>query len=138
MLDWFQWIFFGPSQLIKALPYAGFAIGAVLVAWQFVRSYGRREVFTRQWFRHAAVFTGLLWMIFNLYETQMIALDKTALAAGKQAIFRLDMIVIAPLLYVLTTFSLWMLTRRPAASTDSDANGNEQSQASETDGDKTR
>jgi xanthosine utilization system XapX-like protein len=107
-----DWIFFGPSRLIALFGYAGFAIGFALIAAQLIKSLLRREVFSRVWFRHAAVFTGLLWIIFNLYESQVAAQAVSTVNAVRPP-FRLDLFVLTPLLYVLTAFSIWALWTYP-------------------------
>ncbi len=112
-----NWIFFGPSKLITTYPYAGFFIAALFIGAQLLRTAIARQVFNKQWFRKAPVFTGLLWAIFNLYEMQLAAVLGPAAAqaaanAGVVAIpvlLRLDLIVLTPLLYVLTAFALYGL-----------------------------
>ena len=108
-MDLFNWIFFGPSQLIASWPYAGFAIAFVLIGIQLGRTLIANEPISKQWFRHAAVFAGLLWIIFNLYEMQMAAVLPTAINASP--IVRLDLIVLTPLLYVLTAFAVYSLLK---------------------------
>lgn len=116
-----DWIFFGPSRLVAWSPYAGLFLAVALIGWQLVKSLAAREAFSRQWFRHAAVFTGLLWVIFTFYEWQIQAATamatKSATAAATTAatattLFRVDLIVLTPLLYVLTCFAVWTLVRK--------------------------
>ncbi len=106
-----NWLFFGPSRLVALWPYAGFAIAAVLIGAQLYRTIGETSIgdfeFSRQWFRKAPVFTGLLWIIFNLYEMQMKAVMPASEAAFSMA--RLDLIVLTPLLYVLSAFAIYSL-----------------------------
>lgn len=107
-----DWIFFGPSRLIAWAPFAGFVLAAVLIGWQVVKSLAARETFSRQWFRHAPVFAGLLWLIFTFYEWQIQAATAgAAKLASTSNLFRVDLIVLTPLLYVLTCFAVWTLIR---------------------------
>ena len=106
-MDAINWIIFGPAKLIAQLPYAGFMIAAMLIGIQAVRTILTREVIDKQWFRKASVFAGLLWAIFNLYEVQVAAALTSSIHASKQ--LRLDLIVLTPLLYVLTTFAAYSL-----------------------------
>jgi len=106
-MELLSWIFFAPSRLLTVWPYAGFAIAAILIGAQLIRSVNAHHAFSRQWFRQAPVFTGLVWCIFNLYEMQMKAVMPLAEAAFTMA--RLDLIVLTPLLYVLTAFAVYSL-----------------------------
>jgi hypothetical protein len=110
-MDILNWLFFGPSRLLAVWPYAGFAIAALLIGAQLLRTLANKDnsniAFNRQWFRKAPVFTGLLWVIFNLYEMQMKAVMPATEAAFSMA--RLDLIVLTPLLYVLSAFALYSL-----------------------------
>ncbi len=124
-MEFINWIFFGPSKLITAYPYGGLFIAALFIGAQLLRTAVAKQVFDKQWFRKAPVFTGLLWAIFNLYEMQLAAVLGPAAAhaaanAGTVAIpvlLRLDLIVLTPLLYVLTAFALYGLLfgERPPA-----------------------
>ena len=109
-MTFFNWIFFGPALLLQNLPYAGFAIAALLIGAQAARTLVRGETLGRQWLRKAPVFTGLLWVIFNLYELQIIALT----AANKVSTLRIDLMVLTPLLYVLTAYAVYSLLAREA------------------------
>lgn len=107
-MELLNWIFFGPSRLLALWPYAGFVIASILIGAQLLCSLnandGANQRFSRQWFRKAPVFTGLLWCIFNLYEMQMKAVMPTADATFSMA--RLDLMVLTPLLYALTAFAV--------------------------------
>lgn len=116
-MELINWIFFGPSKLITAFPYAGFFIAAFLIGMQLLRTATAKQALGKQWFRKEPVFTGLLWAIFNLYEMQLAAVLGPAAAnaaanagqAGIPVLLRLDLIVLTPLLYVLTTFAMYGL-----------------------------
>ncbi|MEQ1516694.1 MAG: hypothetical protein ABL931_09420 [Usitatibacteraceae bacterium] len=92
-----SWIFFGPGKLLTAWPYAGFGAGIALIAVQAVLSWREQTLFERGFFRQAPVLAGLIWLIFNLYELQFNATNPT----GKQS-FRVDLIILVPILYALT------------------------------------
>jgi hypothetical protein len=109
-MEFFNWIFFGPARLLSVWQYAGFAIAAILIGAQALRSITANESVNRQWFRKAPVFAGLLWVIFNLYELQMAAVFQ-ANASANQPI-RLDLMVLVPLLYVLTAFAIVQIVKK--------------------------
>jgi hypothetical protein len=90
-------LLFGPAILARAIPASGFVIGGFLIAIQLVmfRLLGRR--YDRQFFRMAPTFGGLLWIIFGLYELQMQAGEKTLTAP-----IRIDLLILAPILYVFS------------------------------------
>jgi hypothetical protein len=104
-----NWIFFGPAMLIAALPYAGFLIGVILLAGQAIRTLRlSKGAFDRAWFREPPVLAGLIWLIFNLYELQVAAVfaEKNPPATP---MLRLDLLVVAPILYVLTGLAIYVL-----------------------------
>ena len=94
-----DWIFFGPAKLIAAWPYAGFLIAVLLIGVQAALSWRKGALFEAKFFREAPVFAGLLWAIFNLYELQFAATFAQTLDGSS---FRMDLIVLVPILYVLT------------------------------------
>lgn len=100
------WIFFGPAKLIAAWPHAGFLLGAALVGMEVWLYQFRGARFTLAFFREAAVFAGLLWMIFNAYEWQI-----AATAFAKTSI-RYDLLVLVPILYVMTAVAGLMLRKQ--------------------------
>jgi len=94
-----SWIFFGPAKLVSAWPYAGILIALALIAmqvWLSVRKGARAE---QNFFREAPVLAGLLWLIFNLYEWQLIAILTQQKIVSN---LRMDLIILVPILYVLT------------------------------------
>ena len=93
----FDWIFFGPAKLVAWWPYAGYVIGAVLIAIEVgVSLHAQASIWAAgfAFFRRAPVFAGLLWWVFNAYERQTVATGAAAL--------RIDLMVFVPILYVLT------------------------------------
>ena len=102
-------------MLIDLAPYGGFGTGGGLILAQATRSLWAGAVIDRDWFRQPAVLAGLTWLIFNLYELQVTAVFAKTQGAG-QILFRLDLIVITPILYVLTAYAVYALIKpsRPA------------------------
>jgi hypothetical protein len=104
-----NWIFFGPAMLVAALPYAGFLIGGILLAGQAIRTLRwPRRAFGRSWFREPPVLAGLIWLIFNLYELQLAAVFSEKNRTG-EAMLRLDLLVVSPILYVLSGLAVYSL-----------------------------
>ncbi len=99
-----NWIFFGPALLIEQYAHAGFVIGFTLILAQGLLTLIKREPQNRNWFMRAPVLAGMLWLIFNLYEWQVTA-------AFERTIFRMDLLVLVPLLYVLTGYAIWVLVK---------------------------
>ena len=116
-----SWIFFGPAKLILLFPYAGFLVGGTFLAGQAIQTMRLGGSFNRDWFRHSAALAGLVWMIFNLYELQVGAVFGKQQSSGT-VLFRIDLTVIAPILYVLTAaafFSAFHWGREGGAKGDS-------------------
>jgi hypothetical protein len=105
-MELMNWIFFGPAKLIALHPYAGFLIGVTLLAAAAARSVQLSRGFDRQWFRQPAVLAGLLWLLFNLYELQVVAVFSQQPDQGK-SLFRIDLLVLAPILYTLTALACY-------------------------------
>lgn len=115
-MDIVDWIFFGPARLIAMWPYAGVAIAAGLIGLQLALTLRIGKSFGFGFFREAAVFAGILWLIFNAFELQMSAI---AAQSGKGTFLRLDLMVLVPILYVLTAagvYSLFKQIHAPAGS----------------------
>jgi hypothetical protein len=109
-----SWIFFGPSKLIALSPYAGAMIALALIVMQIGLNLRRQTAFGKTFFREPAVFAGLLWLIFGFYEMQVAAALPTAKAnagAAKQVseLFRLDLVVLVPILYLLSALAIWSI-----------------------------
>lgn len=104
MENWL-WLIYGPAQLIERSPTTGFAIGALALVAQAVRSTVRGDRLSREWLRYPLVLCGLLWLLFSLYELQMIAVG-LGLATTR---LRLDLIVLTPILYGVSVFGIMSL-----------------------------
>lgn len=109
-----EWIFFGPAKLIALWPHAGGAIAAALMAVQAAVNLRAGVPFDKAFFRQAPVFAGLLWLIFGFYEQQFQAVMAAPLSVNATVnvstpLFRLDLIVLTPILYLLTLFALWTI-----------------------------
>jgi len=107
-MEFFNWIFFGPARLIALWPYAGLAIACGLIALQAWLIWRGRKKFDIGFFRQAPVFAALLWLIFNAFELQMLAIA----AKTEGGFLRLDLIVLVPILYVLTAAAVLSLARQ--------------------------
>jgi hypothetical protein len=103
-----DWVFFGPAKLIALWRHAGIAVAAVLIAIQAWLSWRVRKPFNIQFFREPAVFTGLLWLIFNAFELQMSA----TIAKDSNVPFRLDLIFLVPVLYAMTIAAVVSIARQ--------------------------
>ena len=108
-MDILGWIFFGPARLIAAWPYSGLAIAAFFIALQIALHLHHRHQFNFGFFREATVFAGILWLIFNAFELQMAALTAQS---GKSGAMRLDLMVLVPILYVMTSAAVYSLVRQ--------------------------
>ncbi len=96
-------LFTFPSWLIQKSVWAVVAFAAMLIIWALINLWLNKAPVSAQSAREPGIFTGLLWLIFVLYEQQMQFV--AAIASG----FRLDLIVLVPVLYILTVFSVWSL-----------------------------
>ena len=105
-MEFMHWLFFGPSKLIAWHPYAGFIVGATLLAVAAACALQLSDRLDRQWFRQPAVLAGLLWLLFNLYELQVVAVF---LGQGNQtrSLVRIDLLVLTPILYTLTGLAIY-------------------------------
>jgi len=108
-----SWIFFGPAVLIAYWPYAGAAIATMLIATQAILNLRKSSAFDKNFFREAPVFAGLLWLIFGFYEMQMRA---AMVSVGKPnevtSFFRLDLIILVPILYLMTAAAVYSVVRQ--------------------------
>ena len=96
-------LFTFPSWLISQFSWFTMGIGAFLIIWAMLILLLNKNTLSTQSAREPGIFVGLLWIIFVLYEKQMLALPAAA------SVFRLDLIVLVPVLYALTAFALWTL-----------------------------
>lgn len=94
-----SWIFFGPAKIVAIWAYAGMLIGAALIGVQAWLRRRKGAMVDRDFFRQAPVLAGVLWMIFNLYELQAVAILAKNPAGGT---LRMDLIILVPILYALT------------------------------------
>ena len=108
-----SWIFFGPAVLIAHWPYAGIAIAAMLITTQVTLTVRKSGAFDRNFFREAPVFAGLLWLIFGFYEMQMRAAMTSAGQPNEvMSFFRLDLIILVPILYLMTAAAIYSVVRQ--------------------------
>jgi hypothetical protein len=108
-----SWIFFGPAVLIAYWPYAGIAIAIILIVTQAILTKQKNGAFDKSFFREAPVFAGLLWLIFGFYEMQMQAAMTNAGKPNEvMSFFRLDLIILVPILYLLTAAAIYSIVRQ--------------------------
>ncbi len=106
-------IFFGPAALIAHWPYAGLVIASILIATQTLLTARASRAFDKTFFREAAVFAGLLWLIFGFYEMQIIAEMANASRAGNPMnFFRIDLIILVPILYLMSIAAIVSIIRQ--------------------------
>ena len=96
-------LFTFPSWLIQQSVWIALGFAALLIVWAMLNLMLNKQTLSAQSAREPGIFVGLLWVIFVFYEQQMLSLP--AIATG----FRLDLIVLVPVLYILTAFALWTL-----------------------------
>jgi hypothetical protein len=111
-----QWIFFGPAKLVALEPYGpylGLAIAITLILVQVALNMSSGSPFDKSFFRKAPVFSGLLWLIFGLYERQMqaVMLMTSAPKINAEPMLRLDLIVLTPILYLLSVAAIYSIWR---------------------------
>ena len=106
-METLSFLLFGPAILARAIPASSFVIGGFLIAIQLgmFLLFGRR--YDRQFFRMAPTFGGLLWIIFGLYELQIQAGAKTLTAP-----IRIDLLILAPILYVFSLLAAISLVQQ--------------------------
>ena len=106
-------IFFGPAVLIAHWPYAGVVIAIILIATQTLLNARAGRRFDRAFFREAAVFAGLLWLIFGFYEMQIMAAMVNAGRVGEPLnFFRIDLIILIPILYLMTLAAILSIVQQ--------------------------
>jgi hypothetical protein len=109
-MEWLTWVLFGPAKLVAWQPYAAVGLGLVLIGVELLRWISEGQAASRDVFRRPGVFAGLLWCIFNFYELQLLAVFS---ASGQtNSLFRLDLIVLTPLLYALSAYAAFSWIRR--------------------------
>ena len=107
-MELLDWVYFGPARLIALWRYSGIAVAVTLIAIQAWLSWRSGKPFNAEFFREPAVFTGLLWLIFNAFELQMSATT----AKGGTVPFRLDLIFLVPVLYAMTIAAAVSIARQ--------------------------
>jgi hypothetical protein len=113
-------LFFGPAHLIAVWPYAGLLIAALLIVLQAGLTARAGKRFDLNFFREAAVFTGLLWLIYGFYERQATAIGGAS--AGLSAFTRFDLLVLVPILYLMTAAAVYSLFRQTRNALSRDKN----------------
>lgn len=108
-------LFYAPKVLVQALPAAPFVIAAVFAIAQLVLIRWRDHQPAMILWRRPALFAAAIWVVYGLYELQVQA-------TAAYADIRIDLLVLAPILYVFTAVGVWWIARewrgRPASGDD--------------------
>ena len=110
-----DWIFLGPAKIVALSPWGVVGGAMLMIGLQCAIDFRRHGVLVAdtRFFRHAAVFTGLLWLIYVAYELQMGAAFALAGAAVRAAPpLRWDLLVLTPILLGMTAMALTSLGRQ--------------------------
>lgn len=97
-------LFHAPMYLAVRFPAAPFLIAAVFALghWALMRRHG--WAYNVHMWRRPLLFACALWLVYGLYELQVQATWHT----GN---IRIDLLVLAPILYVFSAVGLWWLKR---------------------------
>ena len=105
-----DWLIFGPAKMLALWPDAGIAICVAMLLVEAAFSLRTRAGWNMDYFRRAPVLCGLLWLIFTFYERQIGAVG---IFPGDPAkAFRIDLLVLTPVLYVFTAAAIASLWQR--------------------------
>lgn len=97
-------IFYAPMALVLAQPAAPFIFSALLALAQCALLLRHRQRPTMLLWRRPALFAAAIWTVYGLYELQVQATMPTAN-------IRIDLLVLAPILYVFSAVALWWILR---------------------------
>ncbi|MBL8515412.1 MAG: hypothetical protein JNM76_00470 [Betaproteobacteria bacterium] len=97
-------IFYAPMAMVTVRPMAPFIIAAVFALLQVVLLIRQRALPTLLLWRRPALFAAAIWVVYGLYELQVQATQP-------YANIRIDLLVLAPILYVFTVIAIWWIWR---------------------------
>lgn len=103
-------LFHAPMTLVKSWPAAPFLLAALFALAQLGLIVFRQHHPALILWRRPALFAAAIWVVYGLYELQVQA---TAAYAN----IRIDLLVLAPILYVFSAVGVWWIARewrRPA------------------------
>lgn len=97
-------LFYAPRALVQAWPAAPFLLAALFALAQLALIVFRQHRPAMILWRRPALFAAAIWVVYGLYELQVQA---TTLYAN----IRIDLLVLAPILYVFSAVGLWWVAR---------------------------
>jgi hypothetical protein len=97
-------LFYAPMKLVLAWPAAPFLLAAVFATLQVALLIRQRQRPAMILWRRPALFAAAIWVVYALYELQVQATMPTAN-------IRIDLLVLAPILYVFTAVAVWWIAR---------------------------
>ena len=113
MTDIYQWILFAPANLVALSAHGVALVASAAIAIQMLIDWRVRGalLFEARFFRQPAVFVGLLWLIYVLYELQMSATPSPRSAAQTH---RWDLLVLTPIMMSMSVIAVVSLYRQIA------------------------
>ncbi|MDX2218985.1 MAG: hypothetical protein SF172_08190 [Burkholderiales bacterium] len=97
-------LFTAPQALVQAWPAAPFLLAAAFALAQLALIVFRQHRPAMILWRRPALFAAAIWVVYGLYELQVQA---TQLYAN----IRIDLLVLAPILYVFSAVGVWWVAR---------------------------
>ena len=97
-------LFYAPRALVQAWPAAPFLLAALFALAQLTLIVFREHRPAMILWRRPALFAAAIWVVYGLYELQVQA---TNLYAN----IRIDLLVLAPILYVFSAVAVWWVAR---------------------------
>jgi hypothetical protein len=97
-------LFYAPMMLASARPAAPFILAAIFGLAQLVLLLRHRQRPVMLLWRRPALFAAAIWVVYGLYELQVQATTPSAN-------IRIDLLVLAPILYVFTAVAIWWVWR---------------------------
>lgn len=97
-------LFYAPMRLVLSQPAAPFLLAGLFAGLQVALLVARREGFRMVLWRRPVLFAAAIWVVYGLYELQVQA-------TMPDANIRIDLLVLAPILYVFTALAVWWIWR---------------------------
>lgn len=97
-------LFYAPSALVSAWPAAPFLLAGLFALAQVALIVFHQHRPALILWRRPALFAAAIWVVFGLYELQVRA-------TNAYANIRIDLLVLAPILYVFSAVAVWWVVR---------------------------
>lgn len=97
-------LFYAPMKLVQAWPAAPFMLAALFALAQLGLMLFRQHRPAMILWRRPALFAAAIWVVYGLYELQVQA-------TSAYANIRIDLLVLAPILYVFSAVAVWWIVR---------------------------